>query len=165
MLEPDEQVLWTGGPDVGSTLRTQTALWWLGIPYLVVALALFYFGRVGSGWEWFVIMPGVALIAAPFLIAIFAGGTTYAITDRRAIIKHDALGKQQSVAVRFEDMDAKLEILPVRPGIGHLYFASGLPTRISDTDHTGKLAFRELAKPEAVAALLERMRAQGRSAP
>jgi hypothetical protein len=163
MLEPGETVLWTGGPDANSTLRTQTALWWLGIPYMTVALALFYFGRVGSGWEWFVIMPGVALIAAPILLAIYAGGTIYAITDRRAIIKHDALGNSQSVAVRFEDIDEKLEILPVRPGIGHLYFASGLPTRMSDTDFTGKLAFRELAKPEAVAALLEKIRAQGES--
>ncbi len=164
MLEPGEKVVWTGGPDAGSTLRTQTALWWVGIPYMAVALALFYFGRVGSGWEWFVIMPGVALLAAPILLAIFAGGTIYAITDRRAIIKHDALGNQQSVAVRFEDMDEKLEILPVRPGIGHLYFASCVPTRISDTDYTGKLAFRELAKPEAVAAFLESMKAQGKSA-
>ncbi len=57
-------------------------------------------------------------------------------------------------------MDDRLEILPVRPGIGHLYFASGASSRVSDADYTGKLAFRELAQPEAVAQVLERARAQ-----
>jgi hypothetical protein len=62
------------------------------------------------------------------------------------------------VSVHFGDMDEKLEILPVRPGIGHLYFASGMATDLSDVDHTGKLAFRELPDAEGVAALLERVR-------
>jgi hypothetical protein len=164
MLEPGEKVLWTGGADPRSALRTQTFWWSLGVPYMAVALSLLYFDRIAGGWQLFVIMPGVVLIAAPVLIAIYAGGTIYAITDRRAIIKHDALGKRQTVSVPFEDMDEKLEILPVRPGVGHLYFASGRSTQLSDVDYTGKLAFRELAQPEAVAELLERIRAHWRAA-
>jgi hypothetical protein len=130
----------------------------------VIALTLLWFGLIPSDWDLFVIAPGLVFVAAPFLLVFYAGGTIYAITDRRAIIKHDALGKRQTVSVAFADMDDKLEILATRPGIGHLYFASGLPTKLSDVDYTGKLVFREIAKPEDVAQLLERIRAQGKSA-
>lgn len=82
------------------------------------------------------------------------------VTDRRAIIRNDALGKQEIVSVPFKEMDEKLEILPVRPGTGHLYFASNLSAKANDADFAGRLAFRELAKPEAVADLLQRLRAR-----
>ena len=58
----------------------------------------------------------------------YAGGTVYAITDRRAIIKHDALGKRKPSACAFANTDDKLVNLATRPGIGHLHLASGLPT-------------------------------------
>ena len=119
---------------------------------------LLWAGWIARDWAIPVLLPGLAFTAAPILLAIYAGGTIYAITDRRAIIRHDALGKQETVSVHFGDMDEKLEILPVRPGIGHLYFASGMATDLSDVDHTGKLAFRELPDAEGVAALLERVR-------
>ncbi len=106
----------------------------------------------------FLIAPGLALTAAPAVMMFFAKGTTYAITNRRAIIKHDTVSNQRLVAVDFEDMDDKLEILPVSPTIGHLYFASGLRTKWVDVDYTGKLAFRHVAAPELVAECLERAR-------
>ena len=158
LLEDGEQVLWTGSPDARSTLRTQGVLWLFGIPWLALALAALWAGWIVRDWAIPVLLPGLAFTAAPILLAIYAGGTIYAITDRRAIIRHDALGKQETVSVHFGDMDEKLEILPVRPGIGHLYFASGMATDLSDVDHTGKLAFRELPDAEGVAALLERVR-------
>ncbi len=163
LLEPGEKVLWTGAPDTPSTLRTQSVWWWVGVPWTAVALILLWLGLIPSDWDLFVIAPGLVFVAAPFLLVFYAGGTVYAITDRRAIIKHDALGKRQTVSVAFANMDDKLENLATRPGIGHLYFASGLPTKLSDVDYTGKLAFREIAKPEDVAQLLERVRAQGKS--
>jgi len=163
MLEPGETVLWAGAPDTLSTLRTQRVLWWVGVPWTAIALTLLFFQLIPNGWALFVIAPGLVFVAAPFLLVVYAGGTIYAITDRRAIIKHAALGKQQNVSVAFADMDDKLEILQTRPGIGHLYFASGLPGKLSDVDYTGKLAFREIAKPEDVAQLLDRIRAQGKS--
>jgi len=158
LLDDGEQVLWTGSPDPLSTLRTQGALWWFGIPWLVMALAALLMGWIPNGWAVPAFLPGITFSVAPFLLAAYAGGTLYAITDRRAIIRHDAIGKQETVSVAFADMDKELEILPVRKGIGHLYFASGMSRELSNVDYTGKLAFRELADPEAVAALLERIR-------
>ena len=158
LLDEGEQVLWTGSPDPLSALRTQSALWWFGFPWLALALVAPLMGWIPNGWAVPAFLPGIAFTVAPFLLAAYAGGTLYAITDRRAIIRHDALGKQETVSVLFEDMDAALEILPVRKGVGHLTFASGMSRRLSNVDHTGKLAFRELADPEDVAALLERVR-------
>jgi hypothetical protein len=158
LLEDGETVLWTGSPDALSTLRTQGVLWLFGVPWLVLALMALFLEWLPKGWAIPVFLPGVAFTVAPLLLAAYAGGTVYAITDRRAIIRHDALGKEETVSVRFEDMDEKLEILPVRKGVGHLYFASDMPTRLSNVDHTDNLAFRELQDPEDVAALLERVR-------
>ena len=159
MLAPGETVQWAGGPDPFAALRTTRWLWWIGLPWTVVALTLWLLGRITDGWEMFVIAPGVALIAGPFLIVFYAQGTTYAITDRRAIIKHDTFSRRRLVSVAFENMDDKLEILPAGPGNGHVYFASGLPTKINDVDYSGKLAFRHVAAPEAVAEILDRARA------
>jgi hypothetical protein len=161
LLEDGETVLWTGSPDARSTLRTQGVLWLFGVPWLVLGLLAVAFGWMPKGWAVPALLPGIAFTLAPVLLAIYSGGTVYAITDRRAIIRHDALGKQETVSVRFEDMDAQLEILATRRGFGHLYFASNMPTGLSSVDHTGKLAFRELQDPEAVAALLERVRPRG----
>ena len=160
LLDEGEQVLWTGSPDPFSTLRTQSALWWFGIPWLALTLVALLMGWIPNGWAVPAFLPGIAFTVAPLLLAAYAGGTLYAITDRRAIIRHDALGKQETVSVPFEDMDAALEILPVRKGVGHLTFASGMSRRLSNVDHTGKLAFRELQDAEAVAALLERARSK-----
>jgi hypothetical protein len=135
-------------------------LWWIGLSWTAIALTLWFSGYLGEGWQIFAVAPGLAFVAAPFLLAYYASGTTYAVTDRRAIIKHDTVTKRPLMSVAFADMDEKLEILPVRPGVGHLYFASGLRTKLSDVDYTGKLAFRGIAEPAAVAEILERARTQ-----
>jgi hypothetical protein len=158
LLQDGEKVLWTGGPDPLSTLKTQGVLWWFGVPWLALAAVALLLGWIPDGWTLLAFAPGLALTAAPVLLAVYAGGTVYAITSQRAIIRHDGIGKQSTVSVRFEDMDRTLEILPTRKGVGHLYFASGLSTQLSNVDHTGKLAFRELPDPEDVAALMERIR-------
>jgi hypothetical protein len=163
LLTSGETVQWIGVPDPVSAFRSQLVFWWIGVPWTAVALILFFSGFISEGWTPFVVMPGLALVAAPFLLAFYADGTVYALTNQRAIVVHDALGKKQIVSVPFEDMNERLEILPVRPGIGHLYFASGMSTKLSNVDHTGRLAFREVARPEAVAEALERARAQWRA--
>jgi len=150
-------------PDLLSTLRTQLVLWWIGLPWIAAGLTLYFYGLISAAWAPFVLVPGLVFVAAPFLLTFFADGTIYAITNLRAIIKHDAIGKKETVSIDFADMDDRLEILPVRSGIGHLYFASGMSAKLSDVDHTGKLAFREIAQPEAVAELLEKIRTQSKA--
>ena len=158
MLQSGERVLWTGHPDPLSTLRTQLALWWVGVPWMIITLTLHAFGLIAEDWIFLPVVTGGVFLVAPFLLVFQAGGTIYAITDRRAIIKHDALGKHQTVSVPFEDMDDKLEIMETRPGVGHLYFASKMSTKLCCVDFDGKLAFRELGRARETASLLEKIR-------
>jgi hypothetical protein len=102
--------------------------------------------------------------AAPFLLTFHAAGAIYAITNRRAIIKRDALGQKQTVSVPFENMDEKLEIVGTNGETGHLYFASKISTKLADADFDGKLAFRELPRAQEVADLLNRIRRHGKPA-
>jgi len=163
MLDNGEPVLWTGAPDVSATLGTQKAWWWLGAPWTVAAVALSAYGLIPWNLDFFAIVLGGVFLAAPLLLTFQAGGTVYAITDQRAILRHDALGQHQVVSIPFAEMDETFEILPTGPNTGHLYFASGQSTRLPYADYDGKLAFRELRDPEAVRDLLERIRAHRQS--
>ena len=163
LLEQGERVLWTGHADVGSALRTQIALWWLGMPWTIGALVLIAFNVIPQDWQFLILVAGGAFLAAPFLLAFHAAGAIYAITSRRVIIRRDALGQQQTVSVPFADMDETLKVLETNGTTGHLYFASGRSTRLADTDYDGKLAFRELPRAHEVADLLDRIRRHGKA--
>jgi len=162
VLQPDEKVIWAGRPDPMATLRTQLFWWWLGIPVLVIALILHFGDVMSRDWSAAPVGIALALLAAPALMVAQAYGTIYAITDRRVIIRHDALGKRQVVDYTFGELDEALEILESGPEIGHLYFASGARSKVAYADYTGKVAFRELRKPEQVKALLEKVRKEAR---
>jgi hypothetical protein len=135
MLVSGEKVLWAGGPDALATLRTKAALWWVGVPWLLVVLVLIVAGLIPEGWRLIAVAPGLAFAAAPFVMAYLAGGTVYAITDRRVIVRLpstkrgsvDIFDEQQSISLSFDALDEKTEILPTRTGFGHLYFASAFP--------------------------------------
>lgn len=160
VLKPGERVLWTGRPDPVATLRTQLFLWWVGLPGLAIALTL-YFGDFAPPAVNFVAL-GIAAVfmLAPFLLVVQAYGTIYAVTDRRALILHDALGKRQLVSYGLDELDDDFEILARGDGdnIGHLYFASGARSDVAYADHTGRVAFRELRRPHEVAALIRKIR-------
>jgi hypothetical protein len=162
LLEPGERILWTGHADIGSTLRTQLALWWFGMPWTIAAIVLASFKLIPADWQYLMLVVGGVFLAAPFLLAFHAGGAIYAITDRRAIIKRDALGQKQTVSVPFDDMDKELEVLTTHGTTGHLYFASKMSTKLADADYDGKLAFRELPRAGEVADLLNRIRHHGK---
>jgi hypothetical protein len=164
LLEKGERVLWTGHADIASALRTQIALWWLGMPWTIGALVLIYFNLIPQDWRFLVLVVGGVFLAAPFLLAFHAAGAIYAITNRRAIIKRDALGQKQTVLVPFDEMDENLEVMQTRGTTGHLYFASKRSTKLADADYDGKLAFRELPRAQEVADLLNRIRRHGKPA-
>jgi hypothetical protein len=156
-LQDGETVRWAARPDVYSVLRTKSALWWIGAPWLV-----FWFGVYLSGWlswEWFTPfgLIGFAFVAAPFVLLFESDRTVYAITNRRALIVHNGM-KHEVVSLPFAQMDEKLEVLETSRGAGHVYFASNQPTRLRDTDHTGKLAFRDVGKANEVARVLDAAR-------
>ena len=158
LLEKGERVLWTGHADVQSALRTQIVLWWLGMPWTIGAMVLIAYNVIRPDFRFLILVVGGVLLAAPFLLVFHAAGAIYAITNRRAIIKRDALGQKQTVSVPFEDMDETLKVMATNGTAGHLYFASGQSTKLADADYDGKLAFRELPRAHEVADLLDRIR-------
>ena len=162
LLKEGERVLWTGHADVGSALRTQIVMWWVGMPWTIGAVVLIYFNVIRQDFQFLTLVIGGLFLAAPFLLAFHAAGALYAITNRRAIINRDALGQKQIVCVPFEDMDEKLEVMPTNGETGHLYFASRMSTKLADADFDGKLAFRELPRAQEIADLLDRIRNHGK---
>jgi len=152
-LRTGETLRWASRPDVYSILRSKSALWWIGVPWLA-----FWFGVNLMGWlswDWFTPfgLVGFAFIAAPLILLYRSDSTLYAITDRRALILHGG-SKPEIVSVSFAQMDDEIEILPTQRGAGHVYFASNFSTRRRDVDHTGKIAFRDVANAEQVAKIL-----------
>jgi hypothetical protein len=156
-LEKGEAVRWAGRPSVYSVLRTKSGLWWIGVPWLLLWLGIYLWGWIS--WEWFAPfgLAGVAFIAGPFVMLYESDKTVYAITNRRALIVHDGM-KHEVVSVPFERMDEKLEVLETGGGAGHVYFASNMRTKQRDTDHTGKMAFRDVANASNVAKILDAAR-------
>jgi hypothetical protein len=163
VLQPDEKIIWAGRPDPFSTFRTQMFWWWVGVPLMALTLGLRFYGVISPDIAFFPMMAAFTLLAAPVIMVVFATGTVYAITDRRVIIKHDTVRtKRQLLWYSLEQLDKDFEILKSGDNIGHLYFISGARSKVPDADYTGKVAFRELRKPEDVKALLEKVRKEAR---
>lgn len=165
VLEPNEKVLWAGKPDPRATFRTQLGFWWIGVPITAIGLIVYLKGWIG-GFGFFPLVIGGVFMAAPFLMIAHAYGTIYALTDRRAIIKHDALGKRSTESWPLASLDEKFEVLESSTGCGHVYFgAQAKDSQRLDADYTGKIAFREVRRPHEVAALLMRLRRNPASNP
>jgi hypothetical protein len=156
-LEPGERVLYAARPDIRVTLRNKLVLWWIGVPWCIAIFGLYFAGRASLAIAIPFAMVGLVLVLAPILLAIDTQYTLYAITDRRALIVHEWF-RPETVSCPFDRMDETPELLTAGGKGGHLYFASGMPTRMRDVDYTGKLAFRDLADVPAAAAALERAR-------
>jgi hypothetical protein len=156
-LEPGEHVIYAVRPDIWTTIRNKIFLLWIGVPWCIATFGLFFAGRA----SWVILVPfalvGLAMLAAPIILAIETQYTIYAITDRRALIVRSGL-RPGTVSCLFNRMDDKLEIITAGGKSGHLYFASGMSTKMRDVDYTGKLAFRDLADVQTAAAQLEAAR-------
>lgn len=160
-LQPGERVLWQGQPDGVARMMMWRLLWWIGLPWLLLAVAF-------RGWldqaATPLLMVGVAMVAAPFVMWLFDLQTLFAITNRRALIVRTAWGKASSRGTVFADMDATYEIMDIGRGAGHLNFASGVPTHSPDSDYTGRYGFRCVRDPARVRDILENARRSRQSA-
>lgn len=156
-LEKGEKVRWAARADFRSVLRTKLVLWWIGVPWTIAVIALYFTGWLPAEAFYPLGMVSFAFLAAPFILVFEGERTIYAITDRRALIVHDGMRKSR-VGQAFRGMDEKLEVLETANGAGHVYFASNLSTKMRDTDHTGKLAFRDVANAKNVARILDQAR-------
>jgi hypothetical protein len=158
ILQPKERVIWAARPDALSTLRTKMIVWWVGVPLCGAVFGLFMSGKVPAAILYPLGLVGLAVMALPFIMLFENALTIYAITNRRALIARRPPSRPPLVTCGFDAMDKKFEILETGSGAGHLYFASGLSTKMRDTDYTGKLAFRDVANAHAVAKILENAR-------
>ncbi|ARQ01160.1 hypothetical protein [Pseudorhodoplanes sinuspersici] len=156
-LEPGERVIYAVRPDIWTTIRNKIFLLWIGVPWCIAIFGLFLAGRTTWGIFIPLAMIGLAMLAAPIILAIETQYTIYAITDRRALIVRTGL-RPSTVSCPFNRMDEKLEIMSAGGESGHLYFASNMSTKMRDVDYTGKLAFRDLADVQTAAAQLEAAR-------
>ena len=156
-LQPGERVLWQAQPDGIARMMMWRFLWWVGIPWLLLA-----FIAISRGWIDHstvpVLMIGIMMVAAPFVMLLQDLQTLFAITDRRALIVRTAWSKRSVAATRFADMDAAFEVMDIGRGAGHLNFASARSTRSPDTDYTGRYGFRCVRNPAAVHDILEQAR-------
>jgi hypothetical protein len=156
-LEPGERVIYAVRPDVWVTLRNKMFLWWIGLPWSIAVLGLYFAGRASPWIAVPLAMVGIAMVAAPIIMAIDTQSTVCAITNRRALIVRDGF-RPGLISCPFERMDEKPEIMTAGGRGGHLYFASNMPTKLRDVDYTGRLAFRDLADVQAAAEKLEAAR-------
>jgi hypothetical protein len=156
-LEPGERVLYAVRPDLWVTIRNKLFLLWIGIPWCAVTFSIYFAGRASPVVAWPLAMIGIAMVLAPVVLAIEAQYTVYAITDRRALILHDGF-RPSIVSCDFDRMDETPELMTSNGRSGHLYFASGMSTKLRDVDYTGKLAFRDLANLQPAVEALTRAR-------
>ncbi|MCZ7642668.1 MAG: hypothetical protein M5U33_08005 [Pseudorhodoplanes sp.] len=96
-------------PDMRSILRSKRILIWIGLAWLGARSRSFMRqGRSPNGVLVPLALAGAATLAAPFVIAFEAAFTTYAVTDRRALIVRQPPARPPLVSVAFADMDREL---------------------------------------------------------
>jgi hypothetical protein len=153
-LDDDERVIWQARPDAWTDMMMWRCLWWVGVPWLTLAIVATRQSWVDESAPFFLIT-GLAMLAAPFLLYIYSLQTLFVITDRRALILRTAWRKKTADSTYYADMDEELEVLPVKGHVGHLNFASGVSTRNPDADYTGRYGFRCVLNVDKVRAVLE----------
>ena len=141
-LQRGERVLWQGQPDGVARMMFWRFLWWIGIPWLALAVACVHQRLDRCNRSVFLLMLGVAMAGAPLLMLLYDLQTLYVITNPpRADCAHTS-GEATVTDTLFRDMDATFEILDIGRGPCPLNFASGISTRAADADHTGRYGFR-----------------------
>ncbi|TPQ37596.1 hypothetical protein C2U70_10690 [Bradyrhizobium guangdongense] len=156
-LEDGERLIWQGQPDGVAHMMMWRFSWWIGGLWLLVTAIAFAQGFIEQSAKP-LLMVGIAMVAAPFVLLLQDMQTLFAITDRRALILRTAWGRRTVRGTSFAAMDKAFEILEIGRGAGHLNFASGVSTRSPDTDYTGRYGFRCVRDPADVRGILERAR-------
>jgi hypothetical protein len=156
-LEPGERVLWSAQPDGVARMMMWRLLWWIGLPWLALTAIAASQGWIDAALP-FLLMTGIMMVAAPFVMLLHDLQTLCAVTDRRALIVRTAWGRRRVTGTDFKNMDAAFEVQDIGRGAGHLNFASGISTRSPDTDYTGRYGFRCIRDPARVGDILQRAR-------
>jgi hypothetical protein len=153
-LDDGERVLWQGCPDAWTDMMMLRFLWWVGVPWLALAIVATLKGWIDES-AFFFLVTGVMMLAGPVVLYIQDLQTLFVITDRRALILRTAWSKKVAASTWYDEMDKELEVLPISGHVGHLNFASGVSTRNQDADYTGRYGFRCVKHAEKVRGLLQ----------
>jgi hypothetical protein len=153
-LKDNERVIWQGRPDAWTDMMMLRFLWWIGVPWLTLAVVGIHRSWIDES-AFFFLVTGVVMLAGPVVLYIRDIQTLFVITNRRALILRTAWSRKVVDSTPYAAMDKKLEILPISGHVGHLNFASGVSTKKPDTDYTGRYGFRCVKNVEEVRALLE----------
>ena len=100
-LQPGERVLWQSQPDGVARMMMWRFLWWIGFPWLLLTAIAISRGWIGQSTAP-LLMVGLMMVAAPFVMLLHDLQTLFAITNRRALIVRTAWGKRTVTATRFE---------------------------------------------------------------
>ncbi len=154
-IDDDERVIWQGRPDAWTDMMMLRFLWWIGVPWLALAVVATHRGWIDES-AFFFLITGVVMLAGPFMLYIHSLQMLFVITDRRALILRSGWVRKKKSAdsTYYAEMDKELEVLPIRGHVGHLNFASGVSTRSPDADYTGRYGFRCVKNVEKVRDLL-----------
>jgi len=125
-LEPGERLLWHGMPDVGTYYRRRNPVGFskglallAGGVVLAGGASLYTNTSVASAWWLLPALLAVALLYLPFRVRQDARRTSYALTDRRAIIERPGVLLRNRVSVPYSE----IERIEVRNGnFGDLLF-------------------------------------------
>jgi hypothetical protein len=156
-LADDERVLWQARPDAWTDMMMLRFLWWIGVPWLALTIVGIHKGWISDS-TFFFLITGAVMLGGPVVAYIRDLQTLFVITNRRALILRNEWGRKNSTSTWFAQMD-RLEVLPVRGHVGHLYFASQ-KAKSPDADYTGRYGFHHVKDADKVRTLLERARVE-----
>src|SRR5262245_32573197 len=109
-LEPGEQLLWRDKPNLEAYCKRIVARRWIGFGLLAIgaALAILYFkGATNTESKMIagaLLLGGVIALYTPPMMWLRARRTTYAVTDRRAIMERPGLLFRNRVSVPFSEI-------------------------------------------------------------
>jgi hypothetical protein len=155
-LGEEERVIWQSRPDAWTEMMMWRFLWWIGVPWLTLAVVATHRGWIDES-AFFFLITGVLMLAAPFINYVQSLQTLFVITDRRALILRSGWPRKKKTAdsTYYAEMDKELEVMPIEGHVGTLNFASGVSTKSPDADYTGRYGFRCIRNVEKVRALLQ----------
>jgi|EndMetStandDraft_8_1072994.scaffolds.fasta_scaffold305229_2 hypothetical protein len=109
-LEPGEQLLWRGKPNLEAYCKRISARRWIGFGLLAIgaALAILYFEEVSNtqsnAISGALLLGGIIALCMPIRIWGEALRTGYALTDQRAIIERPSILLRNRVSVTFSEI-------------------------------------------------------------
>jgi len=162
LLDPDETILWQGGPKYAAyVLRTVPAVLFglLWSSFLVPFYLAFFSGKIPVFFS-FILIPhtliGLCMLLSPVWASLNYPYIAYAITSKRIIMQGGFFARSFATVdyANLTDVSVRVDLLGKLTGTGDIMFVSGMGIF---TEKTGKNALAALEKPYDVFKLLKQV--------